>query len=98
MSYIELILYVIAHKSSDARRITSHGFIHDSENALIVPFEPSHAMEATFQADMSEQFGQAGLFIRADEKHWVKTGLLRTEILHHQQDDDAWVLHISQFV
>ncbi|MDN5972399.1 DUF1349 domain-containing protein [Bifidobacterium crudilactis] len=70
---------VTAREASDAWRITSYGFIHDSEHALIAPFQMESAMEVTFRADMSQQFDQAGLFIRADESHWVKAGLEQSD-------------------
>ncbi|GAA6122505.1 DUF1349 domain-containing protein [Bifidobacterium psychraerophilum] len=72
-------LRVTAAKGSDAWRITSYGFIHDSEHALIRPFNSGSAMEVTFRTDMSQQFDQAGLFIRADGEHWVKAGLEQSD-------------------
>ncbi|MCH4209982.1 DUF1349 domain-containing protein [Bifidobacterium sp.] len=73
------VLRVVAREGGDAWRVTSYGFVHDSENALVAPFEPGHALEVTFRTDMSEQFDQAGLFIRADERHWVKAGLEQSD-------------------
>jgi len=72
-------LVVTAAASSDAWRITSYGFVHDSEHALVRPFAPQTAMEVTFTADLPEQFDQAGLFVRVDERNWVKAGLERSD-------------------
>lgn len=72
-------LRVRAKEGSDAWRITSYGFIHDSEHALVRPFSTMSAMEVTFKTDMSQQFDQAGLFIRADDSHWVKAGLEQSD-------------------
>lgn len=64
-----------AQPGSDAWRITSYGFIHDSENALIAPFAPGSAMEVTFRPHFTENFDQAGIFIRASDTRWVKAGV-----------------------
>lgn len=68
-------LIVEAVETSDAWRETSYGFVHDTEHALVTGFDQDRAMEVDFDADFSEQFDQAGLFIRADETHWIKAGL-----------------------
>jgi len=68
-------LYVTAHKSSDAWRITSYGFIHDSEHALLAPFEQDSAVEVSFRLNFAAQFDQAGVFIRTDETTWIKAGI-----------------------
>jgi regulation of enolase protein 1 (concanavalin A-like superfamily) len=72
-------MHVTAKEGADAWRITSYGFINDSEHALIRPFTPNTAVEVTYRSDMSQQFDQAGLFIRADNKHWVKAGLEQSD-------------------
>jgi regulation of enolase protein 1 (concanavalin A-like superfamily) len=68
-------LYVTARKSSDAWRITSYGFIHDSEHALLAPFEQDSAVEVSFRLIFAAQFDQAGVFIRTDETTWIKAGI-----------------------
>jgi regulation of enolase protein 1 (concanavalin A-like superfamily) len=68
-------LSATAAEGSDAWRLTSYGFIHDSEHALLTPFAPEGAMEVTFVADFSDQFDQAGLFLRATGERWVKAGV-----------------------
>ncbi|WP_231367244.1 DUF1349 domain-containing protein [Schaalia sp. ZJ405] len=65
-------LVVTARETSDAWRLTSYGFIHDTEHGLLVPFRPGTAVEVEFTADFSEQFDQAGIFIRRDDDRWVK--------------------------
>ncbi|MFN8200741.1 MAG: DUF1349 domain-containing protein, partial [Nakamurella multipartita] len=54
-------LLVTAVEGSDAWRVTSYGFVHDSEHALVVPFANGSAMEVEFTAVFREQFDQAGL-------------------------------------
>jgi len=68
-------LVVTAVEGSDAWRITSYGFVHDSEHALLVPFEVDTAVEVEFTAAFSEQFDQAGVFVRASDERWVKAGV-----------------------
>ena len=68
-------LYVTARENSDAWRITSYGFIHDSEHALLAPFQQDTAVEVSFELNFAAQFDQAGVFIRIDETTWIKAGI-----------------------
>ena len=68
-------LLVEAVEGSDAWRTTAYGFVHDTEHALLAPFEPDTAVEVTFTAAFTEQFDQAGVFVRAGDATWVKAGL-----------------------
>lgn len=68
-------LLVTAVEGSDAWSLTSYGFVHDSEHALLAPLPNNSAMEVEFTAAFSHQFDQAGLFVRASAEHWVKAGV-----------------------
>jgi regulation of enolase protein 1 (concanavalin A-like superfamily) len=68
-------LKVESIESSDWWRITSYGFIHDDGHALTIDFPNESAMEVSFMLDFTEQFDQAGIFIRADEANWIKGGV-----------------------
>lgn len=68
-------LRVTAREGSDAWRITSYGFVHASEHALLTRFEPGTGMEVQFRLDFSRQFDQAGIFVKSDEVTWVKAGV-----------------------
>ena len=68
-------LLVTAVEGSDAWRLTSYGFVHDSEHALLAPLPNDSAMEVEFTAAFSQQFDQARLFVRASAEHWVKAGV-----------------------
>lgn len=68
-------LHVTAVEGSDAWRITSYGFVHDTEHALLVPFPQDTAMEVEFTAAFAAQFDQAGIFVRASDQHWIKAGV-----------------------
>jgi len=71
----EGILYATAVEGSDAWRHTSYGFVHDTEHALIAPLAPNSAMEVEFGTPFSQQFDQAGIFVRASDERWVKAGI-----------------------
>lgn len=68
-------LDVTAVESSDAWRHTAYSFVHDTEHALLAPLEVGEAMDVSFCAPWDGQFDQAGVFVRIDDEHWVKTGL-----------------------
>ena len=68
-------LLVTAAEGSDAWRTTSYGFVHDTEHALLRSLAQDSAVEVEFLADFSEQFDQAGLFVRTDETNWIKAGV-----------------------
>ena len=68
-------LLVTAREGSDAWRTTSYGFVHDSEHALLAQFPEGSAVEVEFTADFSEQFDQAGIFVRVSGEQWVKAGV-----------------------
>ena len=68
-------LKVESIEASDWWRITSYGFIHDDGHALTIDFPNESAMEVSFILDFTEQFDQAGIFLRADEANWIKGGV-----------------------
>ncbi len=68
-------LMVTAVEGSDAWRVTSYGFIHATEHALVTDFGTSESIEVAFLCDYSEQFDQAGIFVRLDDLTWVKAGV-----------------------
>lgn len=68
-------MVVTAVEGSDAWRITSYGFVHDTEHALLAPFPDGSAMEVEFTAEFSRQFDQAGVFIQVSRSHWIKAGV-----------------------
>lgn len=68
-------LAVTAREGSDAWRLTSYGFVHDTAHALVAPLPHDTAVEVTFRADFAAQFDQAGVFLRVDEERWIKAGV-----------------------
>ncbi|MBF4575284.1 DUF1349 domain-containing protein [Frondihabitans sp. VKM Ac-2883] len=72
-------MHVTAIEESDAWRITSYGFVHDTEHALLEPFAPGTAIEVSFRLDFSAQFDQAGIFVKVDDSTWIKAGVERSD-------------------
>jgi regulation of enolase protein 1 (concanavalin A-like superfamily) len=68
-------LLVTATEGSDAWRVTSYGFVHDTEHALVAPLGQGRAVEVEFSADFSGEFDQAGVFVRAADDVWIKAGV-----------------------
>ncbi len=68
-------LLVTPHERSDLWRTTSYGFIHDDGHGLLVGLPDATAVEVTFRAGFDQQFDQAGVLVRADDRHWVKAGI-----------------------
>ncbi|MBJ7289923.1 DUF1349 domain-containing protein [Williamsia sp.] len=66
---------VTAREGSDAWRLTSYDFIHASEHALLAPLAPETAVEVEFRLDFVNQFDQAGIFVRIDDRFWIKAGV-----------------------
>lgn len=69
------VLRVTAIEGSDAWRTTSYGFVHDSEHALVERIDGAFSVEVSFVLDYTEQFDQAGVFLRVDERNWLKAGV-----------------------
>ncbi|WNV74286.1 DUF1349 domain-containing protein [Geodermatophilus sp. DSM 44513] len=68
-------LLVTAAQGSDLWRTTSYGFVRDSGHALLAPFPDATAVEVRFLLDYDQQFDQAGVLVRADERSWTKAGV-----------------------
>ena len=68
-------LIVEAKEGSDAWRITSYGFIHANEHALLKPMSQDTSVEVSFLCQLKEQFDQAGVFLHVDESVWIKAGV-----------------------
>ena len=68
-------LLVTTGRDTDFWRRTAYDFIHDDGHCLGLPLDGAGAIEVTFQARFEGAFDQAGLMLRADAEHWIKTGV-----------------------
>jgi nicotinamidase/pyrazinamidase len=68
-------LEVTAVEGSDAWRHTAYGFVHDTEHALLASLSVGQAVEVRLRTTFTGEFDQAGVFVKADDEHWVKAGL-----------------------
>ena len=68
-------LVVTTGRETDFWRTTSYDFVHDDGHFLGLPLEGDAAVEVTFRCDFEAAFDQAGLMLRADAEHWIKTGV-----------------------
>ncbi|MCU0266531.1 MAG: DUF1349 domain-containing protein [Actinomycetia bacterium] len=68
-------LVVVCAEGSDLWRTTSYGFVHDDGHGLLVDLPDEAAVEVAFVFTGDQQFDQAGVLVRADERHWVKAGV-----------------------
>ena len=66
---------VAAEKGSDAWRETAHGYVTDSAHALLLPMPTGTSVEVSLVADLTHQFDQAGIMLRASETDWIKAGV-----------------------
>lgn len=68
-------LTVGTDEDTDFWRTTHYGFVRDSGHALLRPVGERFRMRVTFSGDYREQYDQAGLLLRADERTWIKAGI-----------------------
>lgn len=68
-------LHVTTGDQTDFWHGTYYGFQHHNGHFLHQPAPAEFSLETTLRADFSQQYDQAGLMIRADDRHWVKCGI-----------------------
>ena len=68
-------LVVTTGRETDFWRTTSYDFVHDDGHFLGLPLEGDGAIEVSFDCQFEGAFDQAGLMLRADPEHWIKTGV-----------------------
>jgi regulation of enolase protein 1 (concanavalin A-like superfamily) len=68
-------LDITTEPDTDFWATTHYGFVRDTGHALLRPVPGSFRLRVTFSGDYREQYDQAGLLLRLDEKNWIKTGI-----------------------
>lgn len=76
-------LELVTDKATDFWRKTFYGFTRDSGHAFLEPVAGDFSASATVTADYETLYDQAGLILRIDETHWIKTGIEFTDGLMH---------------
>lgn len=72
-------LSVTTDRASDFWRETLYGFTRDNGHFLGVPTAGGFTAQVRVRADYDRLYDQAGLMVRLDEQHWVKTGVEFTD-------------------
>ncbi|SRR5579883_1084795 len=75
---------------TDFWRTTHYGFIHDNGHFYFERVNKDFVVETKIRGNYKDTYDQAGLMIRADENHWIKTGI---EYVDGVQNLSAVVTH-----
>ncbi len=76
-------LHVRSGEKTDFWQGTYYGFHRDDGHFLHESRKGDFTAEVTFSGNYEALYDQAGLMIRADEKHWVKCGIEFTDGARH---------------
>lgn len=68
---------------TDFWRLTHYGFVHDNGHVLAREVAGDFTATATWEADYSAPFDQAGVMLWQDGAHWIKAGIEFTENATH---------------
>lgn len=75
---------------TDFWRITHYGFIRDNGHFYFERVNTDFVVEVKIRGNYTDLYDQAGIMIRADENHWIKTGI---EYVDGVQNFSAVVTH-----
>jgi uncharacterized protein len=60
---------------TDFWRVTHYGFIRDNGHFYFDRINTDFVVEVDIRGGYQDLYDQAGIMIRADEQHWIKTGI-----------------------
>ncbi len=83
-------LTVKTSPKTDFWRITHYGFIRDNGHFYFDTVSTDFVMEVKIRGSYRDLYDQAGIMLRVDEKHWLKTGI---EYVEGVQNLSAVVTH-----
>jgi regulation of enolase protein 1 (concanavalin A-like superfamily) len=75
---------------TDFWRITHYGFIRDTGHFYFDTISNDFVVEVKIRGKYKDLYDQAGIMLRVDEKHWIKTGI---EYVDGVQNLSAVVTH-----
>lgn len=83
-------LIVKTSPKTDFWRITHYGFIRDTGHFYFDTINTDFVVEVKILGKYKDLYDQAGIMLRVDEKHWIKTGI---EYVDDTQNLSAVVTH-----
>ena len=72
-------LHVVTDEATDFWRETHYGFVRGSGHFFGCPVPPSFTAQLLVRARYDALYDQAGIMVWADERHWVKAGIERSD-------------------
>ncbi len=66
---------ITSDENTDFWCTTHYGYVRDTGHILGVDRTGDFALTVTFAGDYTDQYDQAGIAIRLDEKNWIKSGV-----------------------
>jgi regulation of enolase protein 1 (concanavalin A-like superfamily) len=72
-------IIIRADARTDFWRITDYGYVRDNGHIYGEAITTDFDLTVRVDADYADQYDQAGVAIRVDESHWLKTGVERYE-------------------
>lgn len=68
---------------TDFWRVTHYGFIRDNGHFYYEPVNTDFVVEVEIQGEYRDFYDQAGIMIRSNENHWIKTGIEYVDGVQH---------------
>jgi uncharacterized protein len=69
------VLAVFAAAGTDFWRTTHYGFIRDNGHVYGTEVTGDFDLSVRVRGDYAAQYDQAGVMVRVDDRHWLKTGI-----------------------
>ena len=68
-------IIVTTSPKTDFWHVTHYGFIRDSGHFYFEQINTDFIVEVEISGSYKDLYDQAGIMIRSDENHWIKTGV-----------------------